>query len=120
MTKFQTLCLLSFFVLFSSQAQQFEIKGKVVDAISKSPLEAATVYMESIKDSSLITYSITDQKGNFLLDGKTNLKLVNVFFSYNGYETVAQRIVPKAQMVLGNVLMNEKAQQLKGVQVVAD
>jgi len=55
------------------------LSGKIVDAITKAPLEASTIYAESLKDSSLVSYTVSDQKGMFELEGETSLKEVNVF-----------------------------------------
>jgi len=43
-------------------AQEFEIKGSIVDNTDKTPLESATVYLQTLKDSTLITYTISDKK----------------------------------------------------------
>ncbi|MEG1021915.1 MAG: hypothetical protein RSE50_10395, partial [Myroides sp.] len=45
-------------------AQKIELKGKVVDT-DKKPIEAATIYLSSKKDSTLIDYTITDVNGMF-------------------------------------------------------
>ena len=48
------LCsLLSF-----SQSKDFKISGKIVAEEDNTPLEAATVYLERERDSSLVTYTI--------------------------------------------------------------
>ena len=44
------------------------VKGKVVDAISKSPLEYATISIFSQKDSSIVTGDITDKSGVFVIE----------------------------------------------------
>ena len=45
-------------------AQKIELKGKVVDA-NRKPIEAATIYLSSQKDSTLIDYTITSAAGEF-------------------------------------------------------
>ena len=49
MTKFLLTLLLSVSLFSISNAQDFLIKGKVVDLETKNPLEATTIYAESIK-----------------------------------------------------------------------
>lgn len=44
------------------------IKGKLVDKAMKKPLEAATIYLQSAKDSSMIEYTISDRNGAFTLN----------------------------------------------------
>ena len=107
------------FTYFSS-AQDFSIKGKIVDAFSKAPLEATTVYAESPKDSSLIVYGISNQDGFFTLEDKTSLKEVNLFFSYNGYKTIQMKLEMKPKIDLGTIQMEEQAEELKGISVVGE
>ncbi|MEX0313813.1 MAG: TonB-dependent receptor, partial [Allomuricauda sp.] len=108
------------FVLSFSQAQSFNIKGNIVDATTGSALEGTTVYAETIQDSTLITYSVSDTKGVFELEGKTRLKEINVFFSFTGYETLIMKLSPKRNLDLGEIKLTEQVQQLKGVYVTGD
>lgn len=117
MTKFFLTCMLSVFLCSIATAQEFIIKGKVVDLETKAPLEATTIYAESIQDSTLITYSITDQKGVFELEGKTKLKEFNLFFSYNGYKTLKIKVTKKAVVDLNVIQLEEQFEELQGVQV---
>ena len=48
-----------------SQIKEFKITGKLIADDDQSPLEAATIYMQRIKDSSLVTYTISDKNGNY-------------------------------------------------------
>lgn len=120
MKKFLPALIFSFFFIFLSFSQEFKVKGKVLDVQTKTPLEATTIYAESVRDSSLITYTISDKLGNFILEGETNLKEINLFFSYNGYKTLSMIITLKEEINLGKVLMEEQAEALKGVQVTGE
>ena len=66
------------------QAKDFKISGTVVTDAEKTPLESATVYLERAKDSTLITYTITDKEGKFTLEGRTFFKDANLNISYVG------------------------------------
>ncbi|MGB5418735.1 hypothetical protein [Algibacter sp.] len=55
-------CLFSF-----SQSKGFKVNGKIVSEEDEKPLEAATVYLERKKDSSLVTYTISDKNGDYQL-----------------------------------------------------
>lgn len=61
----------------------FTITGKIIDAVSKKPLEDATIIFKSI-DSNLIKFGgITNQKGNFSIDVEKETYHVSVeFISY--------------------------------------
>ncbi len=74
------------------QAQDFEITGTLVDSINGSPLEAATVVVETVKDSSMITYTITGKQGKFKLAGSTFSDEANLYVSFVGYASYAKRI----------------------------
>ena len=113
-----TLFAILFFPI--SYSQDFIISGTVVDAISKTPLEASTIYAESIRDSVLISYTISDQKGKFELEGKTNLKEVKMYFTYNGYKSLAISVVLKSKVDLDQVQLEPQVEELEGVQVVAE
>ena len=58
--------LLTAFTAFSQSKQkqkQFKISGALIATDNNMPLESATVYLQRVRDSSLVTYTITDQKG---------------------------------------------------------
>ncbi|SDF14485.1 Outer membrane protein beta-barrel family protein [Pricia antarctica] len=112
--------LLCIFIFSDSSAQDFKITGNVVDALSKQPLESTTIYAESPRDSSLVVYSISDEDGFFELEDRSDLNELNLFFSFNGYKTLSMRISLKALVKLGNIPMEEQAQELKGVSLVGE
>ncbi|MEJ1224087.1 outer membrane beta-barrel protein [Sediminicola sp. 1XM1-17] len=120
MPKFLYLFFIAFLLSFQINAQEFLVKGTLLDASSKQPMEASTIYAESIQDSTLITYTISERNGTFALEGKTALKEVILYFSYNGYKSLVKKIALKSQVDLGVIEMEEQAQELKGVQVTAE
>ena len=66
--KFSFLLLLLFG--FQSFAQNSVIiKGKILDKATQAPLESATVYLTSVKDSTIIDYTISDKNGFFKSKG---------------------------------------------------
>ncbi|MCL6218891.1 outer membrane beta-barrel protein [Zunongwangia pacifica] len=84
----------------SLSAQKFEISGKLIDKESKAPLEAATVFAESVRDSTLVTYTITDKDGAYKLIGRTSLEAVNVYVSFVGYVPYEQRVSLKGDRMI--------------------
>ncbi|WP_246229992.1 carboxypeptidase-like regulatory domain-containing protein [Mucilaginibacter humi] len=69
-----------------SLAQKASIKGVVVDSLSGEPMEHATVAVVNAKDTSLISYTVTQKNGAFLLSGlPTNIgtKLIISAMAYN-------------------------------------
>lgn len=68
--------------------QKASIKGRVVDSLSKSPVEHATVAMVNLKDTSLISYTITQKDGSFKLTGlpiNHDTKLIISSMTYNTF-----------------------------------
>ena len=86
--------LLLFFFLFAFHgfSQNFKVSGTLIDEETQIPLEAATVFMETVQDSTLLTYTITDRNGKFFLDGNTSVKKTRVNISFVGYESFQKEI----------------------------
>ncbi|HAT80949.1 MAG TPA: hypothetical protein DCS17_06035, partial [Flavobacterium sp.] len=79
------LFLLLFF--FSANAQnEIVIKGTVYDINTQVPLELATVYFSTVKDSTVIEYVNTDKKGVFKINTKKYDKPVFLKVNYMGYQ----------------------------------
>ncbi|PTM08652.1 MAG: TonB-dependent receptor [Bacteroidetes bacterium] len=82
------VCSLSSF----AQNKEFKITGSVQTDGDKEPLESATVYLERVKDSSLVSYTISDKDGKFSLEDKTIDESLKLFISYVGYKTYSVTI----------------------------
>ncbi len=115
--------LLSCALLFISMitAQQFTISGTVSDSTSGQKLLSATVFLESVEDSTLITYSITDMDGKFLLTGNTNYQKLNFFTSFQGYKEYSTVIdLANGRTIdLGNLSLNNDIKALGDIVVSA-
>ena len=93
------LTLLVLLITSISYSQEFQITGKVVDDQSQ-PLESATIFTEKPSDSSLVSYTISEKNGSFLLKGNTEEEKLNLIISYNGYAPHQQVIDIKEKIVL--------------------
>lgn len=81
------LFFLGFLLIFASaEAQDYKIQGKVIDS-ENVILESATIYIETVKDSSLVDYTISDVDGNFVIEGSTEVDEINLFISFTGFRT---------------------------------
>jgi hypothetical protein len=85
------IALLSVSLSFS-QSKSFKIFGTLLSEDDKTPLESATIYLERVKDSSLITYTISDKNGKFEIENETYDDKLNLFVDYVGYETYFKQI----------------------------
>ena len=95
------------FTLFSySQQKSFKISGSIIAEDTNEALESATVYIERIKDSSLVTYTITDKNGKFTLEDKTYDEVLKMHISYVGYAEFSKDIsIDKEEIDIGNILL---------------
>ena len=103
--------LLCSFTSFS-QNKEFKISGTVQAESDKLPLESATVYLERIKDSTLVSYTISDKNGKFSLEDKTTDESLMLYISYVGYKTYSQTIkIDKEEISLEpiNLLVDSNA-----------
>ncbi len=89
-----SLFLIFIWVLSSAMAQEpgarngfapkGKIVGKVLDAETNEPLEFTTISLLDRKDSSIVTGTITDEKGKYVLEADYGLYLVK--FEFISYE----------------------------------
>jgi len=115
---FKNACLLFAFISFGVQAQKFEISGKLLDSITRETLEGATVFTETLKDSTLISYTITDAKGDFSVSGKSSKQKINLLISFVGYAPIKKVILlPKDEdpITLKPIEMLQKVESLSDV-----
>ncbi len=121
--KINCMRILTLTLLFISSiafSQEFSIEGTLTDAESGVPLESATVYAEKIQDSTLVTYTISNQKGYFKLIGNTGASEVNVNISFVGYENYLKKVSIKESIVqLDSIKMIPAQETLDGITITA-
>ncbi|QJP33410.1 outer membrane beta-barrel protein [Nonlabens sp. Ci31] len=102
-------------------AQQFNIIGVVKDSITNEKLQSATVYLESVKDSTLIAYSITDAEGVFTLTANTAYEKVNFITSFQGYKnyTAFINLTDGRDLDLGEIILSSDIEALNGILITA-
>lgn len=103
----------------NAQSIGFEIKGTLVskDDDDKLPLESATVYLERKKDSTVVSYTITDEKGAFFLEGKTKDKELNFNITYIGFKSLRKSLdLTKGGIIdMKEILLKPDANELNEV-----
>jgi hypothetical protein len=93
------------------------VKGIAFDTIGKQPVIAATVTVVEKKDSSLVTFTVTDNAGRFELKGIPNgeYRLLITHISYHNINTFFTITNENKNAELGNVVMNDKTRVLSEV-----
>lgn len=93
MSKIYSLSFLFLFLTTSVLAQNtITLKGKIIEDVSKLPLESATIYITSVKDSTIVDYTISDKNGNFSLSTKKITQPVYLKVSFVGFQEYSQTI----------------------------
>ncbi|MBK5271421.1 MAG: outer membrane beta-barrel protein, partial [Bacteroidia bacterium] len=93
------------------------VKGVAFDTVGKQTVAAATVTLLEKKDSTLVTFTITDNSGKFELKGIRNgdyrLLITHVnYYNSNTFFTVSES---NKNTDLGNIIMNDVAKVLSEV-----
>ncbi len=100
-----------------AQSKGIEVKGEVVDAESKEPVAYATIAIVNAENNQIITGSVSDNNGNFLLE-TTNL---HVYFevSFMGYQKVSVKDfkIENGSVDLGTILLSQNAQMMDEVKI---
>lgn len=102
--------LLLFLLVTTSFAQNkpFTLNGTLLSAEDQQPLESATIYLERIKDSTLVTYTISDKDGKFSIQDKTTDDQLRLNVSFVGFQTYQQTVpIDKAEIDLGAIEMTK-------------
>lgn len=91
---FQKLAFAFFLLCFTINYSQNTIvlKGKIIDQNTSLPLESATIYLKSVKDSAVVDYTISDKNGNFEIKTKKNESPVFFKVSYIGYADYTEKL----------------------------
>jgi len=116
------LLIFTFALAFVTQAQvNGAVKGRLVDTAARQPLAEATISVILVKDSSLVSFILSDKKGVFEI---TNLDAGEylLMISFNGYENYKKNFSITAEKKtndLGEIILQKDYKTLPGV-VVTD
>lgn len=112
------------FFLFSvalSAQNSFTVKGIVKSKEINKPLEAATVYVTSVKDSTVIDYSITEKNGNFSITIRKQTQPFVLKVASLGYSTYEKEYPSlTSNLVVGEILMEDAVTTLGEVEIKSE
>lgn len=117
------LLIVSFFIYTFSLAQKNGVvKGIAFDTLSKQPVLSATVTLLQKKDSSLVSFTMTDNKGQFEISGLANgeYRLLTTHVNYHNASRFFTIDDMHKQVNLGNIIMNDLTRVLSEVIVTAE
>ena len=121
MSKYHFIFFFLICSLCSNAQEKFTIKGKVIGANDNFPLESATVYLTTAKDSVMLEYTLTDKNGDFIFAAKKQEKPVFLKVTYMGFEThkeVVQEINSNKDFKIISLI--ESANMLSGVTIITE
>ncbi|MFV0247751.1 MAG: outer membrane beta-barrel protein [Tenacibaculum sp.] len=104
---------------FFAQTYPFKISGKILAEKHKRAVESATIHIERVKDSSVVSYTISKRNGDFLLEGKTFYKNLKLIVSYIGMKSYTKTLLLNEQSSyhLGKINLIEQNNLLNAVVV---
>lgn len=115
--------IFTFFLFLCSIAgfsQNITLKGKVTDD-TNLPLEAATIYLTSVKDSSMIDYTISNKNGSWEIKTRKITKPVYLKISFTGQADYKQEIlILEEDRDFGIIKLAEKATELNEVVIESE
>ncbi len=129
MINFKHFITLAFLLVFfiEAPAQQpsmsFTIKGKILDETTGSPLEFATVALKKMRDSSLVSGTITNATGGFSIE---SLPPGGFFaeIAFIGYEKHIEKVMLRPQSGsitdIGTIKLSLSVKMLQGAEITAE
>lgn len=116
------LCFLTAITRLTAQ-DKGSIKGKLVDSSGKQTLSLATITVFKAKDTSIITYRLSDPQGEFRVPGLPLNIPCRAVISFSGYRVIRKEFeltAAQPQLDLGTFKMLHDAQSLEEVLVTAE
>lgn len=122
MQKIYLLIVSCFLYTFSLAQKNGVVKGIAFDTLSKQPVLSATVTLLQKKDSSLVSFTMTDNKGQFEISGLANgeYRLLTTHVNYHNASRFFTIDDMHKQVNLGNIIMNDLTRVLSEVIVTAE
>ena len=119
MRKVCFLLLLGFITTSLAAQKNGSVRGIAFDTLSKSPVPSATISVLDRKDSSLVTFTMTDNVGRFELkgipDGEYRLLISHVnYYNSNNFFKIEEG---NKSRDFGQIVMNDRTKVLEEVVV---
>jgi hypothetical protein len=123
-TAMRKVVLLAFFFSISFNVfSQGILKGKLVDSVAKQALSLATITVFKAKDTTIVTYRLSDGDGNFKVTAlplNTDLRVVITSSGYKVFRRVFNLTTTDQQLDLGKIFIQTDTTDLDEVLVFAE
>src|SRR6187397_2293742 len=106
----------------SVNAQHHEVKGKLKDTLTGQPIAAATITLMARSDSSLVSFTMTNDKGEFRITGINNGKY-RLLITHLNFHQVSKSLdvsPDKNETDLGTIPMGDKYKTLSEIVIEAE
>ena len=121
MFKKLSLLLVILSATFTYSQNSFNLKGKILDNSSNLPIESANIYITSVKDSTVLDYTITNKFGNFEFQVKNSSSPIVLKVSFVGFKEFQKRIENlNSDTDFGTIKLEEYVNKLNEVVIQAD
>ena len=119
MRRYLLLFLLNALVIAVKAQNHGMVKAIILDSISRQPIEYVTVAVLKVKDTSLLSYTITDKNGAFTLRNLREDVPSRLLISNVGYQSLRISLTFKKTGVtdLGELYLTSKAKVLEEVTI---
>lgn len=118
MSKYYALLFILGFSLYASAQENYTITGKILGSNDNLPLESATVYFTTVKDSTVLEYTLTDKNGDFKFAAKKQENPVSLKVTYMGFQTFTEELKSiNANKDFSTIYLLESTNALEGVVV---
>lgn len=122
MRQFYCLFILLTTLSISAIAQRGSVKGVVYDTLGKHPVPDATITVLSQKDSSLVSFSMTDNSGRFTITDLANGDY-RLLITHVAYHNTAKKFSisdSSKNVELGNIAASDRTKVLEEVIVTTE
>ena len=103
----------------STHADIFQVSGKVLEAVSKQPIEYATISIINDSTKKVINGTVTDKKGNFIIEKIYKGKYI-IRVEFLGYTDFTKNISINADQIITDILIAKKTNTLADVTVTSN
>lgn len=115
------LLFLLFTSVFAFSQNQFSFKGKLINQITKSPIESATIYLTREKDSAVLEYTISNKQGVFEFKVAPQTTATTLKVSYPELTTFTKKMETiSGDIDFGSITLFKEDTEIETVVVTGD